>query len=154
MEPAAISALAAVLGSVVGGSATIVTAWVTQRTQGRRTLVLAEIRKREQLYAEFISECSLAAIDALDHTLDDPTKLFKVYALENRIRLTSSDEVVAAADQAIKRIVRQYFTPNLGPEELRELALTNFTDEVRREDPLRPFSEACRKELRDLRRDA
>jgi hypothetical protein len=154
MEPAAISALAAVLGSAVGGSATIVTAWVTQRTQGRRTLVLAEIRKREQLYAEFISECSHAAIDALDHTLDDPAKLFKVYALENRIRLTSSDEVVEAADQAIKRIVRQYFTPNLGPDGLRELALTSFTDAVRREDPLRPFSEACRKELRGLRRDA
>jgi hypothetical protein len=150
MDPGVIGALSAVLGSVVGGSATIVTAWVTQRTQGRRTLIRAEIRKREQLYAEFIGECSKAAIDALDHTLDDPAKLFQVYALENRIRLVSSDEVVAAADRAIKVIVRQYFTPNLGPEAMREMALKSFAEDVKRDDPLRPFSEACRKELKEL----
>ncbi len=154
MEPAVIGALSAVLGSVVGGSATIVTAWVTQRTQARRTLVRAEIRKRELLYSEFIAECSKAAIDALDHTLDDPGKLFRVYALENRIRLLSSDAVVAAADQAVKRIVRQYFNPNLGPEELRKLVISSFSDETMRDDPLRPFSEACRQELKDLLREA
>jgi hypothetical protein len=154
MDPAAIGALSAVLGSVVGGSATIVTAWVTQRTQGRRTLIRAEIRKRELLYAEFISECSKAAIDALDHSLDDPAKLFQVYALENRIRLASSDEVVAAADEAVKRIVQQYFAPNLRPDELREFALTQFKMTARREDPLRPFAEACRRELKDLQRNA
>jgi hypothetical protein len=38
----------------------------------------AEIRKRELLYTEFIAECSKLAIDALDHTLDDTTKVFHV----------------------------------------------------------------------------
>jgi hypothetical protein len=149
MEPAVVSALSAVLGSLVGGSATIATAWVTQRSQSQRTRLRAEINKRENLYSEFIIECSRLAIDALDHTLDNPDKMFQIYALENRIRLTSSDPVVAAAAQTIQRIVKQYFNPNLAPEQLREFALTALQSPVR-EDPLRPFSEACRAELREL----
>ena len=106
MDQSVVSALSAILGSLVGGSATIATAWITQKTQSRRELVGAEIRKRELLYTEFIDECSKLAIDALDHTLDDTTKVFRVYALSSRIRLTSSDMVVAAADQTVKHIPR------------------------------------------------
>ena len=151
MDPAILSALAAVLGSAVGGSATLGTAWITQKTQSRREVVGAEIRKRETLYGEFIAECSKLAIDALDHKLDSPDKLFQIYALQNRIRLTSSDAVVAAADQTLRRILKQYFADNITHEALR--ALTHeFTDFDRLEglDALKPFSEACRKELRAL----
>jgi len=148
MDPAILSALAAVLGSAVGGSATLGTAWITQKTQSRRELVGAEIRKRETLYGEFIAECSKLLIDALDHTLDNPDKLFQIYALQNRIRLTSSDAVVAAADQTLQRILKQYFAENITPEALRDL----MTDVDRLEglDSLKPFSEACRNELRAL----
>jgi hypothetical protein len=58
MDPTIVSALSAVLGSAVGGSATLATAWITQKTQSRREIVAAEIRKREALYGEFIAECS------------------------------------------------------------------------------------------------
>ena len=58
MDPAIVSAMAAVLGSLVGGSATVATAWITQRTLSKRELIGAEIRTRETLYGEFISECS------------------------------------------------------------------------------------------------
>ena len=68
MDPSIVSALSAVLGSLVGSSATIATAWITQKTQSRRELVGAEIRKRELLYSEFIDECSKLTLDALDHT--------------------------------------------------------------------------------------
>ena len=111
MDTAIISALSAVLGSLVGGSATIATAWVTQKTQSRRELVGAEIRKRELLYTEFIAECSRLAIDAFGHTLERPETVLPSYALLNRIRLTSSDAVLAAAEQTIKNIAEQYFAP-------------------------------------------
>jgi hypothetical protein len=150
MDPAILSALAAVLGSAVGGSATLGTAWITQKTQSRRELVNAEIRKRETLYGEFIAECSKLLIDALDHTLDNPDKLFQIYALQNRIRLTSSDAVVAAADQTLQRIIKQYFAENITPEALREL-ITNL-DRLDSLDSLKPFSEACRNELQALQR--
>jgi hypothetical protein len=146
MDPAIVTALAAVMGSMVGGAATIATAWVTQRTQSKREQVKAEIRKRETLYSEFVVECSRLVIDALDHNLEEPQKVFQVFALQNRIKLTASDAVVEAADEAIKRIFQQYFGPNLTREQLRELALSRATD-----DPVKAFSRACREELQSLR---
>jgi hypothetical protein len=144
MDPAVISALSAVLGSAVGGSASITTAWFTQSTQGRRESVRAEILKRETLYADFIAECSRLAIDALGHSLEKAETLVKIYALHNRIRLVSSDEVIDAATHAIRRILELYFAPDVTKEELHEIAFKL------KDDPLRIFSEACRVELAKL----
>jgi hypothetical protein len=69
----------------------------------------AEIRKRELLYTEFIAECARLAIDAFGHTLERPETVLPAYALLNRIRLTSSDAVLAAAEQTVKNIAEQYF---------------------------------------------
>jgi hypothetical protein len=148
MDPAVIGALSAVLGWVVGGSASITTAWFTQSTQGRRESVRAEIQKRETLYADFIGECSGLAIDALSHSLEKVEILVKIYALHNRIRLASSDEVIDAATLAIRRILELSFAPDATKEELHEIAF-NLKD-----DPLRIFSEACRVELSKLQHRA
>ena len=150
MDTAIVSALSAVLGSAVGGSATLATAWITQKTQSRREIVGAEIQRRQSLYGEFIAECSKLVVDALDHTLDNPEKLFQIYALQNRIRLTSSNAVVAAADQTLNRILKQYFEQNITREQLRELILSFADDRVKGHDPLKAFSEAGRNELRGL----
>jgi hypothetical protein len=140
-----ISGLSAVLGSLVGGSASIATAWFTQTAQSRREDTQAELRKRETLYAEFISECSKLAVDALDHSLDSPSVLIGAYSLINRMRLTSSDSVVAAAQHAMSTIVEQYFKPNVSMIELRSGPNAQV-------DPLRAFSEACRAEFGKLLR--
>ena len=146
MDTAVLSAVSALLGSAVGGSATIATAWLTQRTQGRREQVQAEISKRERLYVEFITEGSKRMVEALDHQLASPEQLFKLYAILNRIRLRCSEEVLTAAETSVNQILEQLFRPNLSPEELREFVLT------RPSDPLKRFSEACRHELRLLER--
>ncbi|MEO6380566.1 MAG: hypothetical protein ABIO35_00800 [Nitrobacter sp.] len=145
MDPSIVSALSAILGSLVGGSATIATAWITQRSQGRREIVGADIRKRELLYSEFIEESSKLLVDALDHNLDEPEKLIQVYAIVNRIRLSSSDTVVAAAGQALGLILAQYCKPNISRDDFRALAHSSH------DDPLKAFSEACRSELIALR---
>lgn len=150
MEPGSLSAVSALVGSLVGLSASVATNWMSQRTQARRQLIDAELRKREELYAEFISECSKLAIDALDHSLDNPEKVLQVYALENRIKLCASPPVVAAAAQAIQWIGEQYTKTNLAPGELKQLVLEAFRDPDKRSDPLKPFSEACRRELASL----
>jgi hypothetical protein len=144
MDRAVLSALSAILGSLVGASATIATAWLTQRTQGRRSFVEAEINKREILYGEFIAEGSKLLIESIDHKLDDPERFYSLYAVLNRIRLVASDEVLAVADRTATRIIEQYFRPNLSPEEVRQLMLT------RPDDPLKDFGEVCRLELRRL----
>jgi hypothetical protein len=87
MDTSLITAMAGVLGSLVGGSATVATTWVTQRTQGKRELLRMEIRRREGLYGEFISECSARVLDSFDHHLEKPETLLNTYALLNRIRL-------------------------------------------------------------------
>jgi hypothetical protein len=69
------------------------------------------------------------------------TRLVSIYALISRIRLTSSPQAVEAADDAGRIIVDAYLSPNITMKEMRE----NWID--RHVDPLRDFSEACRKEL-------
>src|SRR5215831_17629766 len=71
MDRAVVSALAAILGSLVGGAATIATAWLTQRTQGRRASIDAEVRKREALYIEFITEGSKVLVEGFRQTAED-----------------------------------------------------------------------------------
>jgi hypothetical protein len=146
MDPAILSATAAVLGSLTGGSASIATAWLTQKTQGRRQAVQVETRKREVLYADFITECSKLVLDAFDHTLDRPETLLQAYSLVNRIRLTSSDAVLHEAEAALQEILATYRAPNLQIEELREMSMDNA------HDPLKAFSEACRDELKSLQK--
>jgi hypothetical protein len=141
LDPAILSAMSAILGSAVGGSASIVTAWLTQRTQGRREHIETEIRKREQLYVEFITEGSKLLLESLDHDLNSPQQLSPLYSVLNRIRLRCSDEVLTAAESTTTFIVEQYLRPSLSPEDVRH------TLTARGEDPLRAFSEACRHEL-------
>ena len=145
MDATIVSAMAAVLGSLVGGSATVVTAWITQRTLSKRELLGTEIRARETLYGEFIRECSKLVVDSFTHALDKPEKLLPVYELLNRIRLCASDAVLAEAEQMLKRITEQYYSPNLSVEEIRTLV------QSRGPDPLKSFGEACRVELKSIR---
>jgi hypothetical protein len=147
MDPAILSASAAVLGSLAGGSASLATAWLNQKTQAKRVSVQVETRKREQLYADFLTECSKLALDALDHTLDRPETLQQAYTLVNRIRLTSCDAVLRAAEAAIQEILAAYRAPNMPIEKFREISLAEI------HDPLKAFSEACRRELQLLQRD-
>jgi hypothetical protein len=121
--------------------------WVTQRTQGRRERIQAEIREREGLYSDFIGECSRLLLDALYHTFDEPQKLGKAYELLNRIRLIASDPVLTEAERVVRRMTEQYFQPNLTPEEIRALVKAEGSD------PMRPFGEACRAELKALRHE-
>ena len=148
MDATIVSAMAGVFGSLVGGSATVATAWITQRTLNKRELIGAEIRKREMLYGEFIHECSKLLTDALTHTLDKPETLLSslcpAHELINRIRLSASDAVLAEAENLLKRITQQYFSPNLSVEETRVLL------ESETADPLKSFGEACRVELKSM----
>ncbi len=145
MDTTILTAMAGVFGSLVGGSATVATAWVTQRTLNRRELIQTEIRKRETLYGEFIGECAKLLVDAFTHTLDQPEKLLPIYAQINRIRLCASQPVLIEAEHVLRRITEQYFLRNLTIEELSQLARSEDAD------PLKEFGEACRAEVKSMR---
>ena len=145
MDNVSVTAMAGVLGSLVGGSATVATTWLTHRTQTRREFIRLEMRKREMLYGEFIGVCAKLLMDAFTHTLDDPEKLLPLYALTNRVRLTASQPVLVEAEHLLGRITDQYFSRNLTVEEMRQLAHSSNAD------PLKAFGEACRAELKSIR---
>ena len=143
-----ISVAAGLLGSVIGGSATIGTSWVAHKTLNKRELLRDEIGKREALYGEFIAECAKLLVDAFLHTLEKPETVLPVYALINRIRLLASPAVLAQAEALVARITDQYFSRNLTVDELRHMARSDQAD------PLRAFGETCRAELESMRRQA
>jgi hypothetical protein len=145
MDTTILTGMAGVLGSLVGGSATVATAWITQRTLNRRELLAGETSKRESLYGEFINECSARALHSFENTLDKSETLLSIYALLNRIRICASDAVLHEAERALASIAEQYFSPNLSLEQMRALVRDGA-----KTDPLRGFAEACRAELRSL----
>ncbi len=145
MDSAIVSATAGVLGSLVGASAAVATAWITQKTQSKRELIQEEMRGRETLYGEFVTECAKLLVDAFTHTLDKPDTLLPLYALINRIRLCASQPVLTEAERLLTRIAEQYFSRNLTLEEMRALTRSQGAD------PLKSFGEACRVELKSMR---
>lgn len=141
-NPAFISALAAVFGSLVGALGSTTAAWIAQRHADRRTLLAQLLAYREQLYSDFISEAAKTMFDATQHTLQDPYTLVPVYALLSRIRLGSSSKVVESAEQVIETVLKTYSKPNfnLTADEIKAHA-------AELNEPLREFSTICRADL-------
>ena len=136
-----ITALAAASGSIVGAVVTGFIAWNTQRMQTLRELTQQQLRERQSLYGEFITEASRLVVDAASHSLETPEKLVILYGILGRIRLVASEKVLAEAEKFLRQIVDLYERPNLTLEQVRAtLDSEDF-------DPLKTFSSACRTEL-------
>ena len=145
MNSETITALAAIFGSLVGALGSSISTWIIQRHQGRRELLAKKIFHREQLYSEFITESARLVVDALEHNLSDPKNLIPAYALLSRVRLSSSPDVLATAEDVVRSIIGTFAKPNLTPEQIQSRATNG-------EDPLRNFSEICRAELDSMQR--
>ena len=141
MDAAYLSAISALAGSAVGALASFASTWMTQHSQ-YRTQVRTQMRnRREVLYGEFIEEASRLFADAADHQLEDLRKLVVVYGLVGKVRLFASREVIREAETVMRLIAEAYRRPTMSVEELQK------TVEGSDVDPLRTFSEACRRDL-------
>ena len=141
MNPAVLSALSALGGSIIGALGGIVTTWLTMFAQDRSHRLDRVTSRRETLYGEFIDEASRLYGDALTHKLEDASRLVKLYALLSKLRLVAPAAVLIMADKVVDRILQTYETPEV---DLRALVRSM---EVRNLDVLRTFSEAARKDL-------
>ena len=141
MNPAYLTALAALAGSGVGGLTSLASAWLTQHRQDRARRLSQDKARRQKLYKQFIDEASKLYADALVHDQAEVSALVSVYALISRMRVFSSSAVVDKAGGVVKMIVDTYFAPNKTFPELRKLIDGHALD------PLRAFSEECRAEL-------
>lgn len=139
MELAYMPALAAFSGSASGALATVLTNWVNQRRTDRVRLKSQTNSKREELYKSFIEEASRLYADALVKDKSEVSELVALYALIGRMKILSSDQVIAAAENVGRLILETYLSPNR--------TFVDLPDLVREADPLRDFSDACRREL-------
>ena len=108
-------------------------------------IVLGAVRS-EALFTEFIIEASRRFVEARNHRADGPEVVAGLYSVAERMRLTSSSEIIRSAQDMVRRVVEAYSAPAKTFDELQELMRSeDFSD------PLMEFSEACRVELRALR---
>jgi hypothetical protein len=141
MDVAYISALSALAGSVVGGLTTGVTAWLNQRSLAKAGQIAHEMSRRQDLYKDFILSASRAYGEALVVNEPKIEELIGLYAMISRMRVMSSPNIVACAEQVLLETTDTYFKPNRTVPELRELIKTGTGV-----DPLRDFAEAVREE--------
>ena len=111
LEPASISALAAIFGSLSGALASGAGTWITQRHQDRREILAKRLFHREQLYSDFINESAHALADAIQRKAYVPNNLSPTYALLSRMRLSSSTDVLASAEQIISTFLLRIRSP-------------------------------------------
>ena len=142
LNPAYISAFAALAGAVIGGLTSFATAWFTEQSQLRAADRQARRAKLESLYNDYITEAVRQYGDALTHQTEDPTIMLPLYALGSRMRLVAARRVIDAAARMDEAILQTYLGPNRSLLEMKELARKGEMNIL-----LTEFSEACRDDL-------
>lgn len=144
MDVAYISALSALAGSVIGGLASGLTTWLSQRAQVRAGRFAHDRSLREELYRDFIVTASKMYADAVMNDTPQVQELIALYAMISRMRMVSSSQLVACAERITSSTIDAYFAPNKTIAEMHDLIKSGAMD------PLRVFSELARDELRTL----
>lgn len=138
MNAPIISAMAALLGAAIGGLASFLASWMTQRMQVRAQWLTQEKLRRQDLYKESIEEASKCYIDALQHATGDIPSLVTLYTKIGRMRIISSPNVIDSAERIGRKILDTYLGPDRNFLELREMVNNNSID------ILNDFTKACR----------
>ena len=147
IEPAYVSALAALAGSVVGGLTTALAGWVNQREQARAGMRAHDIARREDLFRDFIVAASKAYGEAVVSSDPKLEELVALYAMVSRMRVICYPRTAACAEQVMVTTLDTFFAPNRTVADLREMLKSNTGI-----DPLKEFAEAARDELRSFTR--
>jgi hypothetical protein len=118
-------------------------AWIAKLKEVRGQWVVQDRLRRQDLYKEFIQVASKCFVDAVQHEKPDVASLVAMYEKMSRMRVISSPQVLADAEEVLRRII----------DALSEPAVTLTNDKVREmfetgsADVLRSFSESCRAEF-------
>jgi hypothetical protein len=145
MDASAISALAALMGAIIGGLTSVIASWLSQQRQARAQWLGQDILRRQELYKEFIEEASKCYVDALQHDKADIPGLVALYTKIGRMRVLCSAKVIESAEKIAEKILDTYLEPDKSFLELREMVSSHSID------VLRDFTEAARAELDSLR---
>ena len=141
MDPAYVTAFAALGGAALGGLNAFATSWVSLRTQMKAEQSANSKTIRQELYKKFIEESSRIYGDALVHNTLDLPGLINLYSLISRMRVLSTRNVVETAVGVARAITDTYNQPNKTPDQMRTMIYTGSVD------LLENFSHACRREF-------
>ena len=147
MDDSLISALAALTGAAAGGTASFLASWVSKQHHVRVQWLTHDKLRRQSLYKEFIEEASKCYMDAIQHHKPDILVLVALYAKTSEMRVVSSPEVLAAAENVVGRLIDTYSKPDI---DLTDIELKTLVQDGSF-DLLRDFSELCRAEFDRLR---
>jgi hypothetical protein len=145
MDSSLIAALAAILGTTVGGLATFLTTYLNQRYAMRRDILAKDVANREQLYSDFLKEIGNLYFDSIKRTLDEgpqESSMISMYSLVGRIRMISSEAVLKAAEKVAEDVVESYKRPPMTFQE--------FQRQWGGSDPWHEFTNACRAERENM----
>jgi len=121
MDVAYVSAMAALVGSVVADLSPSSTTWLSQRVQARAGPIARETEVREDLYRDFILAASKAYGDALVNSEPPIPELVSLDVMISRMRVVSLPPTIACADKIMLTIIDTYYLPNRSVRELRDL---------------------------------
>ena len=102
IDPALLSPVSALLGALLGAGASLIAAIYTHRGQDRLQRVVAEITKRETVYADFVMNASNLLLraytrDELELSGDEQ----RLIGLINRMRFFAPANVIATAEAVL-----------------------------------------------------
>ena len=143
MDSALISASAAIGAAAIVGVMSFLGAWTAKQKEVRAQWLVQDRLRRQDLYKEFIEVASKCFVDALQHEKPDVASLVSMYAKMSRMRVISSPQVLADAEQVLRRIIDAASQPpvTLTNDRVREMVENGSAD------VLRNFSESCRAEF-------
>jgi hypothetical protein len=144
MDASVISALSGLAGATIGGLASGLATWLSQRSQSKAQWLSQNQLRRQDTYKVFIDQASKLYIEALQNDNPDVSALMTLYAQVSRMRVLSSTSVIECADQIVKKIIATYLEPNKTLPELAKMGTSGLID------PLREFSETVRAESERL----
>ena len=147
MDSSIVTALAALLGSLIGGFTSFASTWLSLRQSAKAQWLRDEVTKREALYQDFIDEAAQRLADAIENSITDRAQIVRFYALFHRVRLVSSSEVSQAAEKVLEVAIKLYNSPNVS---IRDIFAPDA--EPGEGDPLVGFGAACRVELENMKR--
>jgi hypothetical protein len=143
MDSAYVSAIAALLGSVVGALSTGIANWISQRTQEQAKTRAHEVSRREDLFRDFIVAASKSYAEAIVTSEPQLPELIALYGMVSRMRVFCAAPTVACAEKVMLTTIDTFFRPNKTIREVHEMMIAG-----KGIDPLREFSGAARDELR------
>jgi hypothetical protein len=106
-----VSAGAGLVGATIGGAMSFLGSWIVHQRQIRAQWLGQDRLRRQNLYKEFIQEASKCYVHALQNEKPNVPSLVVLYGKISRMRVISSPQVLAAAEQVLRRIVDVYFKP-------------------------------------------